>query len=341
LGALQVIRTLFLLGPSDIEERNPTARGPAVQGLVKMEATLSGVLPILPYVMNDQTLHANSEAILLGAQQIRLPRDYRVNLFNLVGDADSSINMLRNIQTIESKIQPERCFNRPSDVFKTSRERLPKTLAGIPGCILPRAETANPKTFSELRAVCEKFDNWPMIVRARGYHGGQHMFLLSELAQLESFKDLLWLYDGIFLIEFIDFINKDGLYQKNRVIMVDGAAYPRHAIISDQWAIHAGSRVDLMNQDRGLCRQEEHFLADLRDTGFREYARVFHEIHQRIGLDVFGIDFAIVDGQIVIFEANACMNFLDRQYRDDNRFQYLDNYVKDLKRAIKKMLVRS
>ena len=72
-----------------------------------------------------------------------------------------------------------------------------------------------------------------------------------------------------------------------------------------------------------------------------EYARIFQDIYQRIGLDVFGIDFAIVDGQVVIFEANACMSFLDMQHRADSRYQYLDGHVKNLRRAVKKMLLSS
>lgn len=180
-----------------------------------------------------------------------------------------------------------------------------------------------------------------MIVRARGYHGGENMLLLHNLDELGAVEDLSWLYSGIVLSQFIESRNKDGLYHKARVIMVDGTPYPRHCIYSDQWAIHAGSRAKLMQQDLGLCHLEEQFLADLFDKGSKEHAPVFDEIYQRIGLDVFGIDFALVDGQIVIFEANPCMKFLDRHYRDDDRYHYLDGRVKDLKRAVKKMLMRS
>ena len=73
----------------------------------------------------------------------------------------------------------------------------------------------------------------------------------------------------------------------------------------------------------------------------QELARIFDEIQARIGLDVFGVDFAIVDDEIVIFEANACMNFLDRRFRGNDRYQYMDSHVNALKRAIKKLLLRS
>jgi hypothetical protein len=123
--------------------------------------------------------------------------------------------------------------------------------------------------------------------------------------------------------------------------MVDGVPYPRHSIFSDQWSIHAASRGCLMAQDIELCRQEEKFLAYLRDAGMKEYGGVFSAIQERIGLDVFGIDFALVDGEMVIFEANACMNFIGQNYGEHGRYRYLEGYVKNLSRSIKKMLLNA
>jgi hypothetical protein len=336
-----MIQTLFLLGPSDTEAQNSKQKITPEKGGVRVTEELTGVLPILPYVMNDPTLCVTSSQVIVGVHSIRLQKNARCNLFNLVGDADSSGNMLLKIQNIGNEIQPRRFFNQPSRVFRTSRGRLPATLANISGCLVPRTETYDPHTFSELLAACQKFGVWPMIVRSRGDHGGQKMLLLSELDQLESVKDMEWLYSGICIVEFIDYKNEDGLYQKNRVIMIDGTAYPRHSIFSDKWIIHAGSRAELMNMDLELCHREERLLAEFRDTGMGKYARIFDEIQARIGLDVFGVDFAIVDGEIVIFEANACMNFLDRRFRDNDRYQYMDSHVNALKRAIKKLLLRS
>jgi len=329
-------RTLFLLGQADTESRGEST-SVAVEGGSIVTKTLVGVVPILPYIMSDRTLAAHSASILIDASTNRPPANSRVNLFNLVGDADSSTKSLHTIQNIINAVQPKRCFNKPIDVFKTSRARLPKTLADIPRCIVPRVEAANPGTYGELQEACKNFNSWPIIVRAAGFHGGEYMNLLTDIADLDAIKDQQWLYGGIVLIEFIDYINERGQYQKNRVIMVDGVPYPRHAVTSNHWMVHAQTRAELMNEDLELCHREKTFLA----TGLQEYGQVFREIYQRIGLDIFGIDFAIVDAQIVIFEANACMKFLDRSFRADNRFDYLDGHVKGIKSAIKKMLLRS
>ncbi len=330
--------TLFLLGPSDTETQNPTTRE-RVQGGVRVTTDFAGVLPILPYVTSDPILCAKSHTVLVGVHDIQLARNARVNLFNLVGDADSSRNMLHHIEIIANKIRPVRYFNPCSHVYRTSRAQLPKTLANIPGCIVPRVETANPQTFGELRAACEKFNCWPMIVRARGFHGGEHMVLLTGAAELESLQDLPWAYGGIFLIQYYDARGEDGLNQKIRVIVVDGVPHVRHCIYSDRWVVNSGSRSDLMDHDIGLCHREERVLGYLRDKGLREYAPVFQEIYQRVQLDVFGIDLALVNGQILVFEANACMSFLGDRYGDDVQYEYLDAYVKVLRREVKKMLL--
>ncbi|MBP6725517.1 MAG: hypothetical protein KA137_11785 [Halioglobus sp.] len=333
-----MIPTLFLLGPSDNEAQTATTRE-RVEGGVKVTMDLTGVLPILPFVTRDPALAANSHTVLVGVHEIELGANARVNLFNLVGDADSSKMLLRRIGVIANRIRPLRYFNKADHVPRTARAQLPITLANIPGCSVPRTEMVQPKTFDALRAACEKFNSWPMIVRARGYHNSEKMLLLHDLSELEAAKDQSWLYGDIFLIEFVDSRNADGLYHKARVVMVDGVPHPRHCLYSEKWAISAGARSGLMHQDLELCHQEERFLADILNPGSKDYRQVFREIHQRIGLDVFGIDFALVDGRMVIFEANPCMKFLDRQYRGDERYHYLDNYVDALKKAIRKMLL--
>ena len=335
-----MIPTLFLMGPSDIEGQSWTKKKHLEDGRVKGTAQWSGFLPLAPFVMGDATLSAKSTFVMIGIHEtLNIPKNSRLNLFNLVGDADASATTLNTIQTLENKIQPLRYFNRVSDVFKTSRERLPITLSGIPGCSVPRVKASNPESFDEFESVCEEFAAWPLIVRARGYHGGEHMVLLEDSSQLDIIKDKPWIYDGIVLMEYVDCRNEQGLYQKTRVIFVNGVPYPRHSILSDQWSIHGRSRADLMDRDLGLCLQEERFLAYLVDTGLKKHGAVFSAIHERIGLDVFGVDFALVEEQVVIFEANACMNFLDHYADDDGRYRYLLGYIKALKSAVKKMLM--
>lgn len=329
--------TLFLVGPSDLEAQNAVSKQSVGMGKMRVNASLAGVLPILPFVMEDRTLSAKSQFVIVGVHEFRCSASADINVFNLVGDADSSPLMLKHVRSIVDQIRPTRCFNLPANVLRTGRAQLPVTLSGIAGCIVPATEVAEPRDYSELKASCRAFDHWPLIVRSRGEHGGKQMLLLEDISQLDEHRDLPWLYAGICLIEFHDYNGSDGLYQKNRVIVVDGTPYPRHAIFSRHWMIHAGARGELMVEDMELVRREQKFIS----TEVHEYYPVFKEMYQRIGLDIFGVDFSVKNGKVLVFEANACMNFLYRKRRAGSRFGYLDDYVRDLKRAIKKMLVQA
>lgn len=329
--------TLFLLGPSDLEAQNAVSKQSVAQGKTRVEFTMAGMLPILPFIREDKTLSANSQSAIIGVHRIRRPASTHFNVFNMVGDADSSPVMLKHVQTIVDQLRPSRCFNRPANVLRTGRAQLPATLSGISGCIVPAVLAGAPRDYTELVALCQAFDHWPLILRSSGEHGGEQMVLLDNLRQLDELRPLPWLYSGICLIEYHDYNGDDGLYQKNRVIVVDGVPYPRHAIFSRHWMIHAGGRGGLMAEDRELARREEKFIAN----EVQEYYPVFTEMYQRIGLDIFGVDFAVVNGKVLVFEANACMKFLDRKNPAGSRFGYLNDYVKALKRAVKKMLVQA
>lgn len=329
--------TLFLLGPSDLEEQNAISGDGAGQGRTRVEATVSGVLPILPFVQEDRTLSKNSRSVLLGVQRVPMPSGPRFNIFNLVGDADSSPTMLGHVQTVLDKLRPMRCFNHPAGVFRTARAALPQTLDGIVGCIVPRVADLRANDFAALQEGCRSFGRWPLIIRSRGQHGGQQMLLLEEPGQLDDHRDEAWLYRDICLIEYVDYQHADGYYQKNRVIVIDGVPYARHALFTREWMIHAGSRGGVMGSDPELARREEAFIGG----EVQRYNGVFEEMYRRIGLDVFGVDFGVVNGEVLVFEANACMKFLDRRHGGNARFDYLDEYVKAIRRAIKKMLVQA
>jgi len=276
---------------------------------------------------------------LVGIQKIETSKTPSINIFNLIADADASSNSLHIAQSMERDLHPLRWFNRPHNVFKTSRARLPQTLSDIPHCRVPKVFASNANSYDELVAQCTTFDAWPLIIRASGYHSGKHMVLLDSMAELEPLRELAWLYKGIFLIEFVDTRSAENLYTKTRVIMIDGVPYPRHSIVSNQRFIHAKNRADLMGQDNELCRREERVLTDLSVLGLPDHGDIFAAIHRRIGLDVFGIDFTVLNGQMLVFEANAVMNFLDQDYGSAGRYRYLEPHVRTLKRALKKMLM--
>lgn len=49
----------------------------------------------------------------------------------------------------------------------------------------------------------------------------------------------------------------------------------------------------------------------------------------------------MAEGRLVIFEANACMDFLRQVYGRDGRYSFLQPHIRQLKRAIKKLLMNA
>ena len=335
--------TLFLLGPSDDDARNITNIEFADQERVAGNFNWSGWLPLWPFIQSDASLRAKSILGLVGIHSFNPPDNASLNLFNLVGDADASVASLREIRHIGERLNPAHYFNRPEQVARTTRERLPVTLAGIPGVRVPRVLALKASSFDEAAAQCEAFGRWPLIIRARGFHSGLNMHLLHEPGRLGDFKDAAWLLDQAILSEYVDYRHTGGLYRKVRIVMVDGVPYPRHAIVSNQPFIHSRNRADLMALEPALRRGEAQFLQWLAVEGLTAppYATIFAAIHARIGLDIYGVDCALLGDEVLVFEANACMHFLDQDYGTSGEYAYLEPHVRTLRRAVKRLLMQA
>ena len=65
---------------------------------------------------------------------------------------------------------------------------------------------------------------------------------------------------------------------------------------------------------------------------------MFETIYRRIGLDIFGVDCAIKDDKVYLFEANACMNFLVDS--GEGPYGYLAPYLAVQREAVRRLLTR-
>ncbi|MEM6582300.1 MAG: hypothetical protein AAF699_13545 [Pseudomonadota bacterium] len=301
---------------------------------------LIGITPILPYIDSDAMLASLSSTLMVTGRCTNVKESNAVNLFNLVGDADASPQALLDIQSLINAVKPKRCFNPPVHIYKTSRSRLPDTLANIPGCRVPRVEALDPADFAELTDLCRNFGCWPIIVRSRGHHGGKEMVLVNNEEGLVQLKDLEWPYHGVFIIEYLDYQQADGYFAKMRIAMIEGKSYARHCIYSTDWAIHSESRSGIMLEDAELRAQEKQTLQEMRDKRLNDIKPTLDEIYRRIKLDVFGIDCTLIGNELVIFEANACMRFFTEDASTNPPFEYLEPYEGAVRTAVKKMLLK-
>ena len=57
-------------------------------------------------------------------------------------------------------------------------------------------------------------------------------------------------------------------------------------------------------------------------------------IHSKIGLDIYGIDCCFTDnGELIVFEANACMDMLSMWYGPNQEYEYIKPYKEAVKKS--------
>ena len=179
--------------------------------------------------------------------------------------------------------------------------------------------------------------NFPLIFRMAGFHGGENMELIEDLEQLKNLRKFPFDGRNYYLIEFMNYQSKDGLYRKNRFFVIDGIPYPRHVIISDGWNIHASDRERVMDKDQRLMDEEKAFLEGFDPNS----TEIFKDMHKRLGLDYFGVDCNFGDNGVAnIFEVNCCFR-LEAVHEGKlmRSHDYHMPYIERIKEATAKMIL--
>ena len=264
----------------------------------------SDIYQLIPETMRFDQLNLSKQ--FLKAEGRPDPARYPVVL-NLVTDPDQHPRTLLRVQKVLRGYKG-RVINRPDALLRTTRDQVAKRLTGIPCLRVPKLiRLRNPKPGAASAASQRAGQSFPLIVRLAGTHTGKIVGIVKTPDELDAAA----VGTGEFLvIEFVDFRSDDGLYRKYRFWSFGGRTIFRHLIISDQWNVHVSERMRLM-LDRPDLMEEEQRLLTRPDGAFPGGVHAtFDAVKTRMGLDFFGMDFALdADGRIILFEANATMNF--------------------------------
>jgi glutathione synthase/RimK-type ligase-like ATP-grasp enzyme len=175
---------------------------------------------------------------------------------------------------------------------------------------------------------------YPAILRRAGSHGGQ---IVGKIDTAQEATDLLAEPGHYILTEFVDFRSPDGLYRKYRVFFIGQRRIFRHLIGADDWSIHAKERFAFMAKHPGLIAEERRVLESTDGNFAPGVAATLDAVREHMGLDFFGMDFGIgLDGHIVLFEANATMNFFP--VRDEPPFEHIVDVIRPASLAIRELL---
>jgi hypothetical protein len=214
-------------------------------------------------------------------------------IVNAIGDADLCDAALASAERIVAKSNAP-VVNAPAIVRATSREAIARRLGGIPGIIAPRVTT-----------LARADLHFPLLLRAPGYHTGQH-FIRVETADALTTAAASLPGDDPLAIEYLDARGADGMARKYRVMFIDGTAYPLHLAISMDWKVHYFTAA--MATDPEFRAEEDRFLREMPAVVGEHGMAALARAQAALGLDYGGIDFGLApDGALLLFEANAAM----------------------------------
>jgi len=225
-------------------------------------------------------------------------------IVNCIADPDL---YSKTLMVVERVVRMARLpiVNSPSLIQQHTRDAIARRLQGISQLKVPRTVrmTAQPN-------LTKPFP-FPFIARECGTQTGATMELINNVTEFASF---LRGHNAreIYLTEFADFRSSDGLYRKYRVRIVGDEIFPNHLFVNTRWKVHGHASREFMLGEPAYLAEERSFLSEpLR------HLDILREIHKRIGVDFYGIDYSILpSGSLVFFEANAAMRSIYPEWRE-------------------------
>jgi hypothetical protein len=254
-------------------------------------------------------------------------------ILNLITEAEENGRVLENVRKF-IRGYSGKVVNRPEAVLQSTRDLVARKLAGIPGLIVPRVLRLRAGKSDVAQLIERAGLNLPVIVRRVGTHTGRIVGRFDDIDALRAAK----IGQGEHLAtEFVDFRSADGLYRKYRVFFLGERRVFRHMLVSEDWNVHANDRQRVMAQRPELVATEAQMFAAPEGALTDQAQGVLSAVRERMPLDFFGMDFGIApDGRVVLFEANATMNFFPLS--TDPRFAYLARCVEPARCAFYELL---
>jgi hypothetical protein len=259
-------------------------------------------------------------------------------IFNAIGDADLCEPALQAACRLTAQARVP-VINGPPAVMKTGRIGNALRLRSVPGVVTAQ-------TLAVARSVLAGTDGagwlaqhglrFPLLLRSPGYHTGRNFARVEAAADLCATASELP-GDELLAIEYLDARGSDGKARKYRVMMIDGALYPLHLAISQDWKVHYFTADMADKPDHRL--EEAKFLEDMPGTLGDKAMRALEAIRDALGLDYAGIDFGLsADGDLLLFEANATM--VIARPGDDPRWAYRSSAIDRVLDAVVAMIMR-
>ena len=236
--------------------------------------------------------------------------DYDI-AFMAIGESNDNGPVLDRMRDLLAAFPGPILNNDPALINNLTRDGVSAMLANEPSLLSPStarvtrdALTAVARGTAVLSDLTPGLD-FPIIVRPIGTHAGNGMERFTTRFELAAWLDTQpdpYLY----IAPYIDYAGPDGLFNKQRIVFIQGKAYPSHMALSNHWIVHYLSSG---MPDSPEKRAVEQAWMENFDTDFAvRHKSAFDALYRHIGLDYFGIDSAeLPDGRLLVFEVDVAM----------------------------------
>ncbi|GLS85976.1 hypothetical protein GCM10010873_09500 [Cypionkella aquatica] len=223
--------------------------------------------------------------------------------FMAIGESPENAAVLRHLHA-QLQHWPTAIANRDAaTIANLSRDRVTRTLADAPGLYTP--PTLRQSRSDLIHLLMTTPIAAPLILRPVGTHAGAGMARINGAGDLAE-----WLraHDApeVYTAPFIDYRGSNGLYTKQRIVLIKGKPFAGHMASSAHWMVHY-LNADMANQPARRA-DEAAWMAQFDQDFAQRHAQAFTALYHRIGLDYFGLDCAeLPDGRLLVFELDVAM----------------------------------
>lgn len=227
-----------------------------------------------------------------------------------ISESDDSRQLLKHLdKTLQTWPRP--VLNMPDKIARLSRDGVSSLLLSVQGIDIPISVRIGRQSLqrvcrgeTEITAILHD-GVFPIIARPAGAHAGHGLAKLDSAADLANYLETMP-EDEFSVARFVDYKSADGMYRKYRIVLIDGQPYVCHMAIADHWMVNYQNSG--MAENAVKRTEEAQFMAAFDSDFARRHGEVLRIIHERIGLDYFGIDCAENSkGELLIFEIDHAM----------------------------------
>jgi hypothetical protein len=316
-GAVMDLATLLLLSGQGEAGLRVQAQALEMQKLFRRPAADAAALKLLAIVTPGDLMANTPLDFLLEDAKVELTSLYVVPgqpipeppahdvAFLAIGESEANRAAL---DAIEPRLAswPRPVLNgKAANIRALTRDGVAAAMAGASEVLAPAAARLSRDELTAIAAGRCPPCAFPLLVRPIASHAGAGLARLDETAALPAYL-AGQAEDRFYVTPFVDYAGPDGLFRKQRIVLIEGRPFICHMAVSERWMVHymnAG-----MTESAEKRAEEARFMADFDADFAARHAAAFAQLHARLGLDYLGIDCAETrDGRLLLFEADVAM----------------------------------